>query len=341
MLIVTFTNPAVNSFRKRIARLVQQERGLLPYVGYRVRTLHGLANDIVRMRPGLVGLADNFDILDERVTRGIIRDLAEQWVRGNYELLLPYLDPMIVEDENQLARTLRSNAVSLVEDVASEIIRLGKDNRWEPDEMLDRLDALEFDLPLARIGVDLYAAYQRALSYRGAVDFDDLVRLAMTALETDKDFLKRLRKRWPYILEDEAQDSSQLQNRMLELLSGGKNWVRVGDPNQAIYTTFTTANSNLLRAFLKKRSVAEMPLKTSGRSAEPVIRLANYLVEWTSKEKTLDKALRKTFYAKNVIEPTEPGDPQPNPPDGFVYIDWEEAKDITPEQEYPAGGPIA
>ena len=162
---------------------------------------------------------------------------------------------------------------------------------------------------------------------------DDLVRLAMTALETDKDFLKRLRKRWPYILEDEAQDSSQLQNRMLELLSGGKNWVRVGDPNQAIYTTFTTADSNLLRAFLKKRSVAEMPLKTSGRSSEPVIRLANYLVEWTSKEKTLDKALRKAFYSKNVIEPTEPGDPQPNPPDGFVYIDWEEGKDITPEQE--------
>ena len=57
VLIVTFTNPAVNTFRKRIARLVQQERGLLPYVGYRVRTLHGLANDIVRMRPGQIGRA--------------------------------------------------------------------------------------------------------------------------------------------------------------------------------------------------------------------------------------------------------------------------------------------
>ena len=34
-----------------------QERGLLPHVGYRVRTLHGLAYDIVRERPDLVGLA--------------------------------------------------------------------------------------------------------------------------------------------------------------------------------------------------------------------------------------------------------------------------------------------
>lgn len=334
VLIVTFTNPAVNAFRKRIARLVQQERGLLPYIGYRVRTLHGLAHDIVRMRPALVGLPDTFDILDERVTTAMIRELAESWVGRNAEQLLPYLDPALVEDESRLPGILRRQGVDLVESLAHEIIRLGKDNRWEPGEMLTRLDELDMDLPLAEIGIDLYAQYQRSVSYRGAVDFDDLVRLAMTAVESDRGFLKRLRDRWPYILEDEAQDSSQLQNRLLELLSRDKNWVRVGDPNQAIYTTFTTANSNLLRRFLKRPTVAEMPLQTSGRSAKPIIDLANYLVEWAGKHKLLDKALQKaTFYGKNVILPTEPGDPQGNPEGGFVYLDWEPGKDITPDQE--------
>lgn len=333
VLIVTFTNPAVNAFRRRIARLVQQERGLLPYIGYRVRTLHGLAHDIVRMRPGLVGLSDAFDILDERVTAAIIHDLAEQWTRTNYEQLLPYLDGALAEDEGRLSAILRRNGVELVESLAQEIIRLGKDNRWEPEEMQNRLGALEADLPLARIGVELYAGYQRALSYRGAVDFDDLVRLAMQALETDRDFLKRLRRRWPYILEDEAQDSSKLQNEMLKLLSGNKNWVRVGDPNQAIYTTFTTADSNLLRKFLKGRGVAQMPLHTSGRSAQPIIELANQLVEWTGRSPLLAKDLRAAFYAKNVIQPAGPGDPQPNPEGGFVYIDWDEGKNITPEDE--------
>src|SRR5574341_2047263 len=90
VLIVTFTNPAVNSFRNRIARLVQEQRGLLPYVGYRVRTLHGLAHDIVRMRPALVGLADNFEILDERVSSGIIHELAEHWVQNNGDRLMDY-----------------------------------------------------------------------------------------------------------------------------------------------------------------------------------------------------------------------------------------------------------
>src|SRR5215203_3353878 len=56
VLVVTFTNSAVENFRGRIGRFLREERGLLPGVGYRVRTLHGLAHDIVRERPALVGL---------------------------------------------------------------------------------------------------------------------------------------------------------------------------------------------------------------------------------------------------------------------------------------------
>ena len=49
VLVVTLVNSAVDNFRQRINRLiVSQERGLLPWFGYRVRTLHGLAHDIVR-----------------------------------------------------------------------------------------------------------------------------------------------------------------------------------------------------------------------------------------------------------------------------------------------------
>ncbi len=331
VLVVTFTNPAVNSFRSRIAQLVQQERGLLPYVGYRVRTLHGLAHDIVRMRPALVGLAENFEILDERVTSDIIRDLAERWVRTRGDELLPYFDASLVEEVDQLRYRIRQDGPQLIEDLASEVIKLGKDNRWDPAQLRAQLDRAPFDLPLARIGIDLFEDYQRALAFRGAVDFDDLVRYAMQALEADPDFLARLQRRWPYILEDEAQDSSKLQNDMLRLLSGNRNWVRVGDPNQAIYTTFTTADSNLLRNFLREQDVKECPLPVSGRSSPAIIELANYLVRWT-RESSLVSHLRETFYPQE-IEPTPPGDPQPNPPDGSIYLDYDPDRNVTPEKE--------
>ncbi len=331
VLIVTFTNPAVNSFRNRIAKLVQQERGLFPYVGYRVRTLHGLAHDIVRMRPGLVGLADDFEIVDERTTATLIRELAERWVRDNAERLVTYVDLPLAQEESQLRNLILHHGVDLVQSIAQEIIKLGKDHRWEPAELHAQLDAAPVDLPLARIGVEIYESYQRSLAYQGAVDFDDLVRLAMEALDTDPAFLSRLQERWPYILEDEAQDSSKLQNDMLRLLSAGRNWVRVGDPNQAIYTTFTTADANFLRQFLREQGVVAQPLQESGRSAPAIIALANELMRWATQD-PLVAHLHAAFYWQS-IRPTEPGDPQPNPSDGLIYIDWEPDKNVTPDAE--------
>ena len=68
VLIVTLVNSAVENFSRRVAGFIE-EQGLLPNLGYRVRTLHGLAHDIVRERPSLVGLSNDFQIIDDRVGR--------------------------------------------------------------------------------------------------------------------------------------------------------------------------------------------------------------------------------------------------------------------------------
>ena len=65
VLVVTLVNSAVDNFAQRIGSFVQQQ-GLIPHLGYRVRTLHGLAHDIVREKPGRVGLEERFSIIDER-----------------------------------------------------------------------------------------------------------------------------------------------------------------------------------------------------------------------------------------------------------------------------------
>ncbi|RLC55473.1 MAG: ATP-dependent helicase, partial [Chloroflexota bacterium] len=73
VLVVTLVNSAVDNFAGRVAGFVK-ERGLLPNLGYRVRTLHGLAHDVVRERPALVGLADDFQIVDERESDRILQE---------------------------------------------------------------------------------------------------------------------------------------------------------------------------------------------------------------------------------------------------------------------------
>ena len=78
ILIVTLVNSAVNNFSRRVSGFIQQS-GLLPDIGYRVRTLHGLAHDIVRERPDLVGLSDRFQIVDEREANDILQNAVQAW----------------------------------------------------------------------------------------------------------------------------------------------------------------------------------------------------------------------------------------------------------------------
>lgn len=323
VLVVTYTNSAVNSFRARIAQILTQDYGLIGHIGYRVRTLHGLARDIVYERPALVGLADDFFILDEKESQEIQRDSVTQRLAEWRDVLAQYLDPEVD------SRWAWHSFEGILPRLAGNFIRQAKDLRRAPDDLLALLPSEEISLGLARFALSVYADYQRSLAYRGAVDFDDLVRLALDALEREPEYLERLRQRWPYILEDEAQDSSRLQEEMLRLLSGERNWVRVGDPNQAIYTTFTTANPGFLRRFLDREDVDEKPLSVSGRSAQPILDLANELVRWTAEDHPAP-ALRTTFEyqpraahgpVRGIIHPTEEDDPDPNPPDDVCHIE--------------------
>lgn len=318
VLIVTLVNSAVDNFATRIASFLR-EMHLPPRLGYRVRTLHGLAHDIVRERPGLVGLADDFQIIDERAADQVRDEAAQAWLRANPAVLDDFLNPDL--DENRRDQIRRKDLPEMVKSVALSFIRSAKDLQITPEPLKERLAALPVPLPLAQMGQAIYADYQRALVYRGAADFDDLIRLALLALRLDRYFLESLQYRWPYILEDEAQDSNRLQEEILETLAGKRgNWVRVGDPNQAIYETFTTANPRFLRDFLKRPDVYARQLPDSGRSTHSVIALANFLVNWTRAEHP-EESIRDAL-APTLISPSPPGDPQPNPDDnpGAIYL---------------------
>jgi DNA helicase-2/ATP-dependent DNA helicase PcrA len=311
VLIVTLVNSAVDSFYQRVSKLVKA-RGLLPHVGYRVRTLHGLAHDIVRERPALVGLADDFQIVDERAAEEVLDEAAAAWLRSHPAALDDYLSDAIEPSKQDWVR--KDPLLNLVKETAKAFTRSAKDRQLTPEGLREQLAAAEGALPLAAMGAAIYADYQRALTYRGAVDFDDLIRLALAALESDEALLLRLRGRWPYILEDEAQDSSRLQERILRTLAGpAGNWVRVGDPNQAIFETFTTASPEHLRRFLVEEGVAAQDLPNSGRSTLSIMALANRLIDWT-RQAHPEPAVRNALAPPHIL-PTPPGDPQPNPPD--------------------------
>ena len=311
VLVVTLVNSAVDNFYQRVRGFLNQSGMVL--FNFRVRTLHGLAHDIVRERPDLVGMGESFQIIDERESQRILQEAALAWLRSHPDDLDDMLDASL--DENKLAWVKRDQFPRMLSDIALSFVRTAKDLRLTPETLRERLAQLAVPLPLAEMGGEIYRDYQRALSYRGAVDFDDLIWYALQALDMDPALCQRLGERWPFILEDEAQDSSRLQEAILEMLSQDHgNWVRVGDPNQAIFETFTTANPQYLRDFCQRPEVVSRDLPNSGRSTHSIIRVANELVRWVGTEHPLVE-VRDALQAPPYIEVTPAGDPQPNPPD--------------------------
>jgi len=332
VLIVTFANSAVDNFSRRIREFLQHEAGLLPEIGYRVRTLHGLAHDILRDRPALLGLPEDFDIIDERVSTQILEDVVLNWLRSaSGDACYDYfVDPQI--DANRRKWIERERWPGLVAAVAGAFIRRAKDLQLTPAAVRERMPSFEGDWRLSRMCLDIYEDYQRSLAVRGGVDFDDLTRLALEALQIDDGLLARLQRKWPYILEDEAQDSSELQERILRLLTEDGNWVRVGDPNQSINTTFTTSDIRFLNQFLDEEDVMECPLLSSGRSTQRIIDLANTLVDWALRDHP-NPTVRDRAFRDQSIHPVRPGDAQPNPIDASDTVVHLYNEALSPEKE--------
>ena len=326
VLVVTLVNASVDNFATRIGELVEK-KGLLPEVGYRVSTLHTLAHEIVRQRPDLAGLSEDFHVIDERAARKILSDVTASWLQSHGQIGRTYLADDISDWKRK--QVLAEKLPGYLQYVAKNAVRHAKSRDLSPQDLRERMVA-EGHLPLAEMAQAVYAGYQKALTVRSAVDFDDLIRFADHILRVDEELAPRLRDQWPYVLEDEAQDSSEAQESILRRITGrAGNWVRVGDPNQAIYESFTTADPRLLRDFLGEADACSN-LPASGRSQPGIIDVANELIRWSSEEHPV-RAVRGAL-AKPYIEPTAPGDPQPNPPgrpDRVAFV----AKGYTEEEE--------
>ena len=138
-----------------------------------------------------------------------------------------------------------------------------------------------------------YKEYQAELREANLIDYDDILIMSVKLLENNPDILKYYQNQCEYIIEDEAQDSSGVQQRLIALLSGKhKNLIRCGDINQAITTTFSNADVEGFRAFIHNADKT-VEMNHSQRCTQEVMDLANKLVDFG--DKILPKAFFKSY----------------------------------------------
>jgi DNA helicase-2/ATP-dependent DNA helicase PcrA len=121
-----------------------------------------------------------------------------------------------------------------------------------------------------------YRGYITALKNRNAMDFDDQLVLAYTFLQKYPDLLSEYQEQYKYINVDEAQDTSLIQHKIIELLaSKHQNIFMVGDENQSIYG-FRAAYPVALLNFDQTYPCAEiLYMETNYRSTKEIIGRAN------------------------------------------------------------------
>ena len=177
-------------------------------------------------------------------------------------------DLRVLDDDEALALLAEATGTRTAEArrLADAVAR-AKERLLGPDEVADPALA------------DAYRRYDAALAEAGAVDFDDLIRLAVPLLRDHADVRDAWRARCRWILVDEFQDASAAQLELLRLLApSGERVTAVGDPDQAIYG-FRGADASCIARFAAAfPATRTVRLRHSYRCTEAILRAARRVV---------------------------------------------------------------
>ncbi len=316
ILILTYMNSSVINFKERIREVLGEEgAGYLKKI--RVITIHKLTSEILRENQERTSLANDYSNLTQANMYYLMSLAVNEYKKEKQKDFEFFLD---INEKNE--RNYKRWSDELVQ-MTLKLVSRCKNNDISPERLYSITKKYRRE-SILRVGGDLYNRYDKLCKKGGYLDYDDLLYLAYRLLKENKDIAEGYRKKYKYILEDEAQDSNKIQNRILKLITNG-NFVRVGDLNQSILATFTNSTPKLFADYLKAHPTA--PMFTAGRSSREIGNLANFFVEDVRKNHPL-KAARSAL-ADQKISPVAEGEYPKNP-----NMDVYGIKAICEENEY-------
>ncbi|MEH1946899.1 MAG: ATP-dependent helicase [Nostoc sp.] len=354
LVVVTFTRSAAANIKAKIRKFLRDDLSL-PQTGFFVYTLHGLALNIANRHSDLSGLQlENVILITPTQSHRFIRTAVEQWIVNNPDVYLRLLEGHQFDGEE--TERLRRQSVLRTEvlpELANTVIHEAKSSGISPELLREWSKQTTDEYAILSVAAGLYEQYQNLMRSRDFIDYDDMILAALRVLENDS--ARRVEQNQIFaVFEDEAQDSSPLQTQLLEILAsnggeeaggrgqgaGGReriitpqssvishqstlNLVRVGDPNQAINSTFTPADPIYFRQFCEECDRIERlaTMDRAGRSTRIIIEAANFALKWINNQwlattKTNNKQQipdnRQVPFRLQTIRPVEVGDPQAN-----------------------------
>ena len=244
VLAVTFTNKAAREMRERVEKLLGPGGGGLPWLG----TFHSISARMLRTHAELVGLKNNFSILD-----------TDDQVR----LLKQIIDAEGIDEKRWPGRQLAG------------VIDGWKNRALTPDKV-PKNESFSF---ADGGGVKLYAIYQARLKILNACDFGDLLLHMIDIFQRHPDVLEAYHKKLSHLMVDEYQDTNVAQYLWLRLLAQArKNLCVVGDDDQSIYGWRGAEVDNILRFEHDFPGAQVVRLEQNYRSTGHILAAASHLI---------------------------------------------------------------
>lgn len=277
ILILTYMNSAVNNFKIRIKKILE-EKNIDEKNSYEVMTIHSLAVKIIKEKPEIVMLNEDFNIADDLQKTMILNECINNFkINGGEKAFRFFLkeqkDPIWADRQLD---AWEKGFYDLVQNTISEL----KYKDISPQKLEEYMR--ENRRGILKIILPIYKEYERRLKANGLIDYDDMLILAYKALSIDEDLKIKYQNKYQYVFEDECQDSNEIQGKIIGLIcEEHNNLVRVGDINQSITGTFSSSEPKFFKEFIEDSDYCYR-MDMSNRSSKDIINLANELTRYVT-----------------------------------------------------------
>lgn len=247
ILAVTFTNKAAREMKERVGKLVPRgkKKDGKKADGPTISTFHSLCARILREHIEVLGYKKNFVIYDESEQLGAIKKI---------------LSHLSAKGETNDPKAILS------------LIGRFKNGGSQ---------AAVFAEPSVRaLAEHVLKRYESALHACNAIDFDDLLLLALRLFVEHPAVLAACREKYRYVMVDEYQDTNAAQFKLVQLLcEEHRNLCVVGDDDQSIYGWRGAEISNLLDLEKFFAEVKVIKLEQNYRSTNTILNAANAVIK--------------------------------------------------------------
>ena len=256
ILAVTFTNKAAKEMKDRVKKLIENK----DISNLNIGTFHKICCKIIRLHLNLCGLDENFNIIDKEDQIYILKDLLKQ-IKFSKEILIRFENDKKKGTINY--KNLAEIYLEFINKVKSEMIEF-KEVKIE-----------KFDI--------VYEMYNNNIHKQKKLDFNDLILICIKLFENHPKIKKYYNDIFKFVLVDEYQDTNEIQNKWIYLISGldekkDKCITCVGDDDQSIYSWRGAKVENILNFREKISNSVIYIFNKNYRSTQNILNISNSLI---------------------------------------------------------------